>query len=516
MTSYDEIPYDSHAFPGTHPDQMALMARLFSVDTAPVSNCRVLELGCAAGGNLVPMAHSLPGSTFVGLDLSERQIADGQAMIDALGVSNVRLEARDVLSIDKSFGTFDYIICHGVYSWVPPAVQEKILAVCSENLAENGLAYVSYNTLPGWHLRGTVRDMMQYHAARFTDSAKRIEQSRALLDFLIGALPEDGSAYSRLLHDELHIIKDRADNYLFHEHLEDHNEPLYFNEFARRAGKSGLRFLSENYLSQMVPNQFSPEVGQTLSDIASDLTHMEQYMDFLRGRMFRCSLLCHETVEPNRVVTRDRLMDCFAAAPLMPESGGDTFETTPAAVFIHGTDSRITVGPALQQAALWTLGRHWPAQFEVSDLAQRARALTGGEASDDSDREQVADILLEALSGDLVEMRLAPQRFCVDVSAQPKGCALARHMAQDSYKVTNRRHETVFLNSVGRQTLKLLDGHRNHEDIAAGLCELVRQGEMTIQRGDANITDEGEVRETVDEALGKVLEELARRALLVA
>ncbi len=91
QTSYDEVPYASHAFPQTHPNTMATVATLFGMTPAPVTNCRVLELGCAAGFNIIPMAAALPDSRFVGVDLSSRQVAEGQEAIKALGLTNVEL-----------------------------------------------------------------------------------------------------------------------------------------------------------------------------------------------------------------------------------------------------------------------------------------------------------------------------------------------------------------------------------------------------------------------------------------
>src|SRR5690606_35486513 len=138
-----------------------------------IGNCRVLELGCASGGNLIPMAVELPEARFLGIDLSARQINDGLAVVQALGVENIELRRGDILNITPELGQFDYILCHGVYSWAPPPVQKKILHVCRENLAPQGVAYVSYNTYPGWRLRGAVREMTRYHAERFGDPAEQ-------------------------------------------------------------------------------------------------------------------------------------------------------------------------------------------------------------------------------------------------------------------------------------------------------------------------------------------------------
>src|ERR1700693_4931132 len=204
-TRYDEVPYESFPIPGTHPDRLATLARLAGIQTPALEACRVLELGCAGGGNLIPMAVEFPGAQFVGVDLSAVQVADGDAVIRALQLSNVRLIACSVMDIDDSFGQFDYIIAHGIYSWVPNEVQEKILEICNRNLVPSGVAYVSYNTLPGWRMRGVVRDRMRCHALQYSEPAERVAQARAMLDFLARGVPDENSAYGKLLRSELEL-----------------------------------------------------------------------------------------------------------------------------------------------------------------------------------------------------------------------------------------------------------------------------------------------------------------------
>ena len=137
--TYDQVPYPALSFSQSHPDSLAIMATLLGMTTAPVERCRMLELGCAVGGNLVPMAYALPDSEFVGIDSSASQITEGDAMIAALELGNITLKHLDILDVDPSLGQFDYIIAHGVYSWVPEAVRDKILQICKQNLAPNGV-----------------------------------------------------------------------------------------------------------------------------------------------------------------------------------------------------------------------------------------------------------------------------------------------------------------------------------------------------------------------------------------
>ena len=152
-TAYDEVPYPSYPLPQSHPDHLATLATLLGLSPPTTERCRVLELGCASGGNLIPMALTSPDSRFVGIDLSREQIAEGQKTVEALGLTNIELRHLSILDVDDSFGPFDYIVCHGVYSWVPENVQDRILAICARNLVPEGIGYVSYNTYPGWHMQ---------------------------------------------------------------------------------------------------------------------------------------------------------------------------------------------------------------------------------------------------------------------------------------------------------------------------------------------------------------------------
>ena len=140
----------------------------------------------------------MPNARFVGIDLSARQIGEGQSQVRALGLTNIELRQFNIADVDASWGMFDFIISHGIYSWVPAPVRERLLAICRDNLARNGVAYVSYNTLPGWHMRGMVRDMMIYHAMAFPGAAAKVRQARGLIDFLAQSEPAN-SAYGMAL-----------------------------------------------------------------------------------------------------------------------------------------------------------------------------------------------------------------------------------------------------------------------------------------------------------------------------
>src|SRR5215213_1485999 len=214
--TYDEVLYTGYPYNQTHPERLATLATLHGLDPAGVESCRVLELGCGDGGNIIPMAMGLPSSSFVGVDLSERAISRGESVIGELGMTNISLLRLDLSLINEGMGAFDYIIAHGLYSWVPPDVQEKILSICKASLSPQGVAYVSYNTYPGSHLRNMTREMMLFHARHLREPERQVEQARAFIDFL-SAAQRDSEMYGLLLRSESGRLSRLTDEMLYHD-----------------------------------------------------------------------------------------------------------------------------------------------------------------------------------------------------------------------------------------------------------------------------------------------------------
>jgi SAM-dependent methyltransferase len=207
--SYDELPYDDRPIFRTHPGRMAANARLFGMNPPPVETARVLELGCAAGANIIPLAVFYPGAEFVGIDLGRRQIEDGVRRISGLGLANIELRCESITDLPHDAGSFDYIICHGVYSWVPEPVREAILALCRRHLSPNGVAYVSYNVLPGWRAMQPLRDALRALVPKDASIADRARLGRRLASYLAQMTP-DRTPYGAMLQQLPRHIGNRA------------------------------------------------------------------------------------------------------------------------------------------------------------------------------------------------------------------------------------------------------------------------------------------------------------------
>jgi methyltransferase-like protein/2-polyprenyl-3-methyl-5-hydroxy-6-metoxy-1,4-benzoquinol methylase len=520
-TTYDEMPYINRAFPQTHPDRLATLAKLFGVETADIETCRVLELGCASGDNLIPMALGLPNASFLGIDFSRRQIDEGQATVNALGLANIELRRADIADADAAWGRFDYIVCHGIYSWVPEPVRDKVLAICNENLAPHGVAFVSYNTYPGWHMRDMIRNMMLYHSAPVQGAQAKVQQSRALLDFLAQSVPVD-TPYSQVLKQEVDLVGQEQDAYLFHDHLEENNAPVYFHQFAAAAQRHGLQYLAEADFSSMLLSNFPPHVAETLRRIGPDIVRLEQYMDFVRSRMFRQTLLVHQGVPIERKLRAQVLAGFHLASLAQPVNGLVALAQDVNATFRAPQGATLTTGSAVTKAAMLLLAERWPLAFPFAELAAAARArlheATGAAAEAATaarDEAQLANEMMQCYGVGLIELRMRDPILCLAPSARPVASPLARLQVERERPLTNLRHEPVVLDETNRQVLRLLDGTRDRDTLVAAMVRMARDGVLHVEHEGRLLTEgpvlEGILRDGLEESLPK----FARAGLIV-
>lgn len=509
------MPYESYPYAQTHPDRLATIAQLFQMQPAAIDRCRVLELGCAAGGNLIPMAVQLPGSRFVGIDLSARQIADGRRIVADLKLSNIELEHRSILDLDERWGAFDYILCHGVYSWVPDAVREKILEVCATLLQPQGVAYVSYNTYPGWHMSGMIRDMLRYHARRFSRPQDAVAQSRALLSFLTEAVAEENSAYSSLLKEGLEVFRKVGDSYLLHEYLEDVNEPLYFHEFVERLGRHGLQYLAEAEVHAMMPERLGNKIAATLEKLSSEFIEMEQFLDFVRNRKFRQTLICRADVRLQRKVGAAVLRPLYVASALRPVSPQPDLRSEKAETFRRPDGRTASTTDPVLKAALVHLAEQWPQAVPFAELTTAAHAaLDPGKHAGAPSEELLGKALLQLYAANLIELRTWRPPFTCRVAACPQTSPLARLQAAAGTTVTNLRHERIALNVLERLVLQQLDGRHDRSALLDHLTELAARGTLEIKQEGLVLESPETCRAVLSAQLDACLAGLAKQALL--
>lgn len=337
--AYDEVPYDTEANTEAHPRSMATLARLFGLEGAPPSTARVLEIGCGDGEHMLSAAAYLPRARFVGFDLSAEAVGRGAVAARVSGTDNVELLHRDVRDV-RGMGAarlsgadgapFDYVIAHGVYSWVPEAVRADVLAVLRGALGPAGIGFLSVNASPGWELRRALRILMREAAAELAEPAAKVRAALALVDGLaaasssgfVGVLAKAAAEYRAHV---AHATPPDApfSHYVFHDLLADHNDPFSFEELSERLRDAGLRVLCETPLR--------PSRALRFPGIARDMARS--------GSPFLQVLVCHEDSAPDRLALApalDSIRTMHLWADLAPAPDGAYRTTTGALLRVAG------------------------------------------------------------------------------------------------------------------------------------------------------------------------------------
>ena len=464
LDSYDQIPYDAVPITDTHPDHLCVLGRIFGLQTADPEQCRVLEFGCADGANIIPLAYYLPRSQFTGVELSHVQVKTGRVLIEQLQLSNIELLHHDVLTLPDNLGTFDYIIAHGIFSWVPPAVQERILQLCGRLLAPQGVAYISYNTLPGWRGRAMLRDMLLHHCRHLHTPRERLHAAEELLEFLHNGYSALESPSVDWLKQEVTHLRQASRSYLFHEYLEDINAPLLFSDFMQRAQQHGLKYLCDSDLYTMFPSTLGDAAAKLLEQY-DDLLDQEQYMDFLRVRPFRRSVLCRDQCNLHRELDLDFMRSYGLVAYLTPRET-PALDASHAQSYLSASGKDYAVSHPLTKLALQQLAAAFPNALPFDELADAASAelIRMGAAPLAQQHSMLRRELFSLFSARALMLTPRKQCYFSQISQHPHAHRLAHAQAARGH-VSSVRHIDVDLDSLARHLLKLLDGTRTRSEL---------------------------------------------------
>lgn len=451
---YDAVPYRHGAISDSHPARVAAIARLLGISAAPPDRCRVLELGCGEGMNLLPLAERFPGSEFVGVDFSEPQIAVAEAARAACGIENARFVCADLRTWKHDGGAFDYVIAHGVYSWVPAEVRERLLAICAEALSPDGVAYVSYNTLPGWGLPGGVRRFLLSETARHDAPQSQLTHAGRVLDAVADAMKDQPGSYAANLRDTIEDMRQKEPGLLFHDELAEVNEPCTFVEFTDHATRHGLHYLAEAHYATMQFEHVPEAMRAALAPLKLDFIRTQQFLDVLFQRWLRNSLLCRAPIAEARTVRASVMADCALTLRMTVDVNAINLAPGQAMRFagFHGLvlESR---DPA-EKAMLTVLASSYPTRLPFPAVcAMMNQALAESGLPSTQDFSAMHDFLHRLFALDVLDVMLCGAGEWLKTNAMPGPSALMRHQAANDLPLTNRWHEPVGLTPEGRRAL---------------------------------------------------------------
>lgn len=513
---YTTISYQSNAFPQSEPSRLFGLARMFGLAPPAVETMRVLELGSSSGGNIIPLAARYPGARFLGIDLAPRHVAEARERIAAASLSNVEVRQGDITKFDAGGEKFDAVVCHGVYSWVPTAARSAILEIAAGSLSENGVAYVSYNVYPGWHLRSIIRDMMLYHAGGegTLPPADRIAKARWVIEN-VSKIAHANSPYGAKLREEAAALAGFSDAYILGEFLAPYNEPCYFRDFHAAAERAGLAFLCEADIETCLPETHGEQVAQLIRTMsANQLVPMEQYIDFFMGRQFRQTLMVRKDQE-HRIVrnlqpARIEELHVHGRLQAVPDqsTGGRFVYRTPANRTVSTTSLAV-------RHALDRLVAAFPESRTAGELAGELASL--GVAVTSADRAAIVDVLFKMLIAGIVKPSSAPVRSGRADAQRFVAFPLARaDVAAGRQTTANLKHETTAIDAVNMILLPLLDGTSNRMKLRKALLRAAEERRITVTDDQTKMPLQGAALErAVNEHVDLALQRLAEMALLL-
>jgi SAM-dependent methyltransferase len=490
--------YLTYAQPELHPSRIGAVAALSGFPAVPSSKCSYLELGCGNGGNLIPLAESYPSATFVGVDLDSRAIELAIARVATLGISNVRFIHSDLLTFDPSqsgTGTFDYIVCHGLYSWVPEAVQHRVFEVISSGLSENGLGYVSYNVIPGWRQRGVLRDIMRFGVslgketlgkpeAEVLPPEERLKAGAQFLTFVSSVRQSSEDLYGTYLKEAISRLQHADLPYLVNEYLGEYNEPVSFLQFMEKAKKANLQYVGEARPALMFTEDLGERVDGFLKRGAPSLLYREQLLDFCRNRMFRETILARAgTCNPALVPELTRLPALYVSSEYTPVLPLAQMKHRAEVPFVNAITAReITVDGGDDAVVLALIGETPSGGLSLEAL-QQARKEAGLEDALDS---RVREVLVRLLKLGALDIWLEPLSVMRDIAAKATLTTFSLEMVRIAHvegggSVTTATHRTLPLTDKECEVLlhfsagKTLSEVANTPEIKVGFPE---EGEL--------------------------------------
>jgi len=457
---YQSRAYPATSHPSTDPAVTAVAAQLAGLDICPPSGARILEIGCASGHNLLPLAARWPESRFTGIDFSRTSIDDARETARLAGLTNVDFIGTDIRTFDPGAGAaYDYIIAHGVYSWVPFDARQALLDFCGTRLAEKGLAVISYNTLPGWSLRNSVVGLTKLLSTRPVNESIGRDPER-ILGFLAAAAGNH-TPYSRHLTGVLHDMFGKGESVLSFDEFSPVNEPCTFLDFAGHAARSGLRYLGESELTNNFPAALAPEAAEMLKPLENDPLTLQQTIDVLTNRTFRSSLLCRADAPTRERISMATVLDFAVWCPhaTVRDAGGVLLQD-------RSGNELVRFENPLAVAFFSLLEETKPEAVPIHDVLGMLAAILADTWNPAQGPPALARLLMNSARQGHVQLRHEPVRFDASPPAFPDLGMLRLLAAGKKRPIVDIYHTAHVLNDMRARLARAMDGSRSVADLS--------------------------------------------------
>ncbi|MBL3284953.1 Methyltransferase domain-containing protein [Rickettsiales endosymbiont of Paramecium tredecaurelia] len=506
---YDEQVYAAAIFGITSPALLQSIATLFGMKPKPAEKCKVLELGCSTGENILFFASLFPESHFVGIDISAESIRIANQNKAKMSLKNVEFLTKSITDVDQGFGKFDYIIAHGIFSWVPENVRDAIVRVFKENLEEQGVAYVSYNALPGWSIVGALRDVMMYHTRNIVNPDEKVDQALAVLSLIKGSVTGtamEKTPYAQALDAEIKILEGKPRHYFRHDHLSTVNQPFHFHQVLEICEKQNLQYLAETDLAQMYLQNMPKAAVDALQSV-QDVRQLMQYLYFIRGTRFASNLFTHASCVLNRTLDWNKISDMYFYTEYMPvpDSPGmpiqqDRIRDQSDMKLRGNSGAEFSINHPIAKAALCYLNTDLFRPMSLNELVQGVKGLLASEHMDilNPIERQIPDVILQMLCGGSLKCTSYTfTRKPWDNTKNPKLTPFNRHMIDTRAIYASPVAVMYLMQDIDRVIALLCDGSRSVDAIVEELHKLYKDGVVQHEGDSGKPKSDTEVRQDI-------------------
>jgi cyclopropane fatty-acyl-phospholipid synthase-like methyltransferase/methyltransferase-like protein len=482
--SYDDVIYPGYAFSFTNPAHLCAAGKLRGLNPPDPRTANILEIGCSTGGNIINIAYTLPQAHCIGIDYSATQIKLGQKTLRDSGLQNITLHTLDARDLHAAFPDkrFDYIIVHGVYSWVDTDVQQSILAACRDMLTKDGLAFISFNAYPGWKLYEASRSFMKFRTAGINNPAQKAIAARQAVNFLYKHSFAAPLHYRQSIEKNAQVLAAAPDTMILHDYLEAVSKPCSFTEFCTSLKKFNLSYVDDARPDFLRPEQCSQEIAQSLSGM--EYNRALQYLDYFTGRQFHSAIICHQGQSLLHERNPQHINTLYFSSRIRAQISPEQLISSKASRFFFDNRS-IQVDNTFVKAMLCVLASTWPACISYADLISRSSDMLlnfGGTAPDAGTAHDIAQNVLWTL----ISQNLCSYMACALPAAQnpgefPISSAVARAQLKQGDMICTLLHHNAKLNdSVAIWLVSHCDGTRSIDILIEMALQQALEGKITL------------------------------------
>jgi SAM-dependent methyltransferase len=512
-SDYDKTFFRSKLHRGRHIESIHTNCFLRGIQTEIPHNARVLEIGCATGHALFPMALEYPQATFVGVDPSDLQIKEAKLICDKLKLSNIDFRCGTAQQVLSDGEKFDYILCHGVVSWIPSSEVDSILTAIKKCLSSKGVALVSYNVSPG----SQIRQSFWSHIKQIVSSAGSVEKIRSLLSDLRSIIEFDYERpYQVLLYQELTRILSESDSYLVHEVLAEHNNAFSYQDFEQKISQFGLTQLLDvkphrNGMNRLNSSFVPDEAYQAFSRLQNNLLSSDILLDGTTGLPFRESIITTIEVSNSSDYKNDQinfeklytLSYALASCQILEEQDQE------GSLAIQASSGRIEKikHPLLKD--IFSLLSSVSPNFVPFSLIQSKFP--------NEDPLLIARALSECINREIILVSSYPPSMATSVYAHPNTTEYLRFQSgkEEAVTFTSLRYETVEVDPLAAKFVQHLDGQTDKDSLLNLVRVWLTSGQGKIRADGIVVEDLSEIEQNLPTLVESTLQTLRKGGILL-